>query len=212
MNLNKIITRKKVNDLAKFTVELGVILKSGFQLDLNSYPIFDESYRDELNNKIIRHYWFREIGFETAALFRDRLAVKMSEIMPYYNQLYKSTLINIEPLETHRLVRELTRTENNSGSSTVNADGKTVYSDTPQGLLNINSIEDEIYASNASLGNSVTDSQAQEDRNTGESEVKYGNTSNKSQSELLEEYRRTFLNIDMQIINELEGLFMGIWA
>lgn len=198
--------------MAKFTVELGVILKSGFQLDLNSYPIFDESYRDGLNNKIIRHFWFREIGFETAALFRDRLAVKMNEIMPYYNQLYKSTLFNIEPFETHRLVRELTRTENNSGSSTVNADGKTVYSDTPQGLLNINSIEDEIYASNASLGNSVTDSQAQEDRNTGESEVKYGNTSNKSQSELLEEYRATFLNIDMQIINDLEDLFMGIWA
>lgn len=198
--------------MAKFTVELGVILKSGFQLDLNSYPIFDESYRDGLNNKIIRHFWFREIGFETAALFRDSLAVKMNEIMPYYNQLYKSTLIKIEPLETHRLVRELTRTESNSGSSTVNADGKTVYSDTPQGLLNINSIEDEIYASNASLGNSVTDSQAQEDRNTGESEIKYGNTSNKSQSELLEEYRRTFLNIDMQIINDLEDLFMGIWA
>ena len=84
--------------MAKFTVELGVIIKSGFPLDLQSYPIFDESYREGLNNKIIRHYWFREIGFETAALFRDRLAMTMAEIMPYYNQLYKSELIEFNPM------------------------------------------------------------------------------------------------------------------
>ena len=37
---------------------------------------------------------------------------------------------------------------------------------------------------------------------------KRGGTSN---SKMLMEYRQTFLNIDMQIINELEDLFMLIW-
>ena len=198
--------------MAKFTVELGVIIKSGFPLDLQSYPIFDESYREGLNNKIIRHYWFREIGFETAALFRDRLAMTMAEIMPYYNQLYKSQLISVEPMITHRLIRELGRTENNTGSSNVSADGKTVYSDTPQGLLSIGDIEDELYASNASIANSTTDSNASENRSANESETYFGNTSGKSESELLLEYRKTFLNIDMEVIKELEPLFMGIWA
>lgn len=198
--------------MAKFTVELGVIIKSGFPLDLQSYPIFDESYREGLNNKIIRHYWFREIGFETAALFRDRLAMTMAEIMPYYNQLYKSQLIAVDPMITHRLIRELGRTENNTGSSNVSADGKTVYSDTPQGLLSIGDIEDELYASNASIANSNTDSSASENRSANESETYFGNTSGKSESELLIQYRKTFLNIDLEVINELEPLFMGIWA
>lgn len=198
--------------MAKFTVELGVIIKSGFPLDLQSYPIFDESYREGLNNKIIRHYWFREIGFETAALFRDRLAMTMTEIMPYYNQLYKSQLISVDPMITHRLIRELGRTENNTGSSNVSADGKTVYSDTPQGLLSIGDIEDELYASNASIANSNTDSSASENRSANESETFFGNTSGKSESELLIQYRKTFLNIDMEVIKELEPLFMGIWA
>ena len=198
--------------MAKFTVELGVIIKSGFPLDLQSYPIFDESYREGLNNKIIRHYWFREIGFETAALFRDRLAMTMAEIMPYYNQLYKSQLISVDPMITHRLIRELGRTENNTGNSNVSADGKTVYSDTPQGLLSIGDIEDELYASNASIANSNTDSSASENRNANERETYFGNTSGKSESELLIQYRKTFLNIDMEVINELEPLFMGIWA
>ena len=198
--------------MAKFTVELGVIIKIGFPLGLQSYPIFDESYREGLNNKIIRHYWFREIGFETAALFRDRLAMTMAEIMPYYNQLYKSQLISVEPMITHRLIRELGRTENNTGSSNVSADGKTVYSDTPQGLLSIGDVEDELYASNASIANSNTDSSASENRSANESETYFGNTSGKSESELLIQYRKTFLNIDLEVINELEPLFMGIWA
>ena len=198
--------------MAKFTVELGVIIKSGFPLDLQSYPIFDEGYRKGLNNKIIRHYWFREIGFETAALFRDRLAMTMAEIMPYYNQLYKSQLMTVDPMVTHRLIRELGRTENNTGSSNVSADGKTVYSDTPQGLLSIGDVEDELYASNASIANSNTDSSASENRSANESETYFGNTSGKSESELLLEYRKTFLNIDMEVIKELEPLFMGIWA
>ena len=198
--------------MAKFTVELGVIIKSGFPLDLQSYPIFDESYREGLNNKIIRHYWFREIGFETAALFRDRLAMTMAEIMPYYNQLYKSQLISVDPMITHSLIRELGRAENNTGNSNVSADGKTVYSDTPQGLLSIGDIKNELYASNASIANSNTNSSASENRNANERETYFGNTSGKSESELLIQYRKTFLNIDMEVINELEPLFMGIWA
>ena len=32
-----------------------------------------------------------------------------------------------------------------------------------------------------------------------------------SQSELLLTYRKTFLNIDMDVIRELDSLFMGLW-
>lgn len=39
----------------------------------------------------------------------------------------------------------------------------------------------------------------------------YGKTSGKSYSELLEEYRNTFLNIDLMVIKDLGDLFMGLW-
>lgn len=53
------------------------------------YPIFNESYRNVLNRKIIDHYYFREIGFETISLWQYKLRVKLNEIMPFYNQLYE---------------------------------------------------------------------------------------------------------------------------
>lgn len=84
-----------------FTAELGDIVDSGFNLELDKYPIFDEKYRSQLNLKIINHYRYREIGLETPGLFRFFLNRKMNEIMPFYNQVYESTLLEFNPLTNY---------------------------------------------------------------------------------------------------------------
>lgn len=83
---------------APFTVEVGCLVENGFDLGLQDYPIFDEEYRAVLNNKIIEHFWFREIGQETPQLFKMFLNRTMNEQMPYFNELYKSTLMDFDPL------------------------------------------------------------------------------------------------------------------
>ena len=80
--------------MSSYTVELRQLIQNGYDIGLKDYPIFDESYRETLNNKIITHYWMREIGAETAGLFKLYLNRTMGEIMPYYNQLYKSTQLD----------------------------------------------------------------------------------------------------------------------
>lgn len=62
------------------------------------FPIFDENYREVICTKILRHYYTREIGFETVGLWKLKLQTKLCEIMPYYNQLYESELIKFNPL------------------------------------------------------------------------------------------------------------------
>ncbi len=68
------------------------------RLGLDDYPIFDETYRQSLNDKIIRHYYFQEIGDETVARFRWHLRATMWEQMPYFNQLYESLNLITDPL------------------------------------------------------------------------------------------------------------------
>lgn len=63
-----------------------------------NYPIFDEAYRLPLEIKILRHYYTREISEETYGLWKMRLEDRMNVIMPYYNQLYRSTLLEFNPL------------------------------------------------------------------------------------------------------------------
>ena len=139
---------------------------------------------------------------ETAELFKRYLNNTMREIMPYYNQLYKSELLEFNPF--YNVDKTVTADKNNnsvsdfvgniSGKNTQTADtentqtnngkqqtttaatstgesvsnstttttNKNVSSDTPQGFLSINSIENETYASAAEMGNaeSINNSKA----------------------------------------------------
>ena len=82
--------------MAEYTIEIRSLVQKKYPFALNDYPIFDEMYREELNNKILQHFWYREIGQETPDRFNRMLRRKMFEIMPYYNQLYKSTLLEFD--------------------------------------------------------------------------------------------------------------------
>ena len=91
------------------------------------YPIFDKNYKEELELKIIRHYYMREIGAETFGLWQLYLCDKMNEIMPYYNQLYTSTLLKLEPLINISTSNVETENENYKGNEvTGNVKGTSV--------------------------------------------------------------------------------------
>ena len=85
------------------------------------FPIFREDYREDLCKKILRHYYTREICEETVGLWKLRLNSRMNEIMPYYNKLYNSELINIEPLINTRL--SSTKSNVKGGTDTINTSG-----------------------------------------------------------------------------------------
>lgn len=88
-------------------------------------PLHKELYgyipnRSELNAKILNHYKYREIGFETVGRFIDELEISLNEIMPKYNQWYKSIDImnNIEDIFANVDVTETTETESSGISNT----------------------------------------------------------------------------------------------
>lgn len=155
---------------AIFTVELGTLVENGFDLGLDEYPIFDEEYRVPLNDKIIEHFFFREIGLETPELFRRFLNRKMNEVMPFYNQLYKSALKDLDPYVNYDLTtdgksagtadqtRDYSRTEGTDTTATsstrndTDSKARTLTSATPQ--MQLSGHED--YATNITDSNSKT--------------------------------------------------------
>ena len=86
------------------------------------YPIFDGEYRKTLETKILKHYYTQEIGFEVVGLWKLYLDEKLNLIMPYYNQLYQSALLKIEPLINikNETTHNETANENNSQQNTAN--------------------------------------------------------------------------------------------
>lgn len=117
------------------------------------FPIYDENYRAILERKIIKHFYMREIGLETVELWKLFLNQKLNEIMPYYNELYISAQMIVDPLEdvdylrtesregkgTANVIGNNTNTTNNTetqnGTNGRNATHWQTYQDTPQGAL-----------------------------------------------------------------------------
>lgn len=83
------------------------------------YPIFDADYRAVLEKKILKHYYTREISEETVGLWKLRLNATLNEIMPFYNKMYESELLEFNPLYDVDYTRTGDRdgTENGTGSS-----------------------------------------------------------------------------------------------
>ena len=82
------------------------------------FPIFDENYRSVLCEKILRHYYAREISAETVGLWKLWLENKMNEIMPYYNKLYETEQMKYDPLTDV----DLTTTHHGTGTDTGTGD------------------------------------------------------------------------------------------
>lgn len=101
-----------------------------------TFPIFDENYRTVLEKKILKHFYTREIGEETVGLWKLRLDTKLNEIMPYYNKLYRSELLEFNPLYNANLSRtkktdyDSNRNENENISDTSSSNRTTTNNGT----------------------------------------------------------------------------------
>lgn len=132
--------------MSKYTTELRFICESYNNLDTSvglsrvktvidnalpklfdfDFPIFDENYRKQLEHKIVRHFYLREIGFETVGVFKFYLENKLNEIMPYYNKIYNAYLLDIDPLSNYRSKKSGNNNQlsDNKTNTTDNRDSK----------------------------------------------------------------------------------------
>lgn len=146
-----------------------IIANSWNKIFTSKVTFFDEEYRSVLCQKILKHYYLREICCETVGIWTLWMNTKLEEIMPYYNQLYESAKIKFNPMHDVDLTREHKRTENETASgnrdttnnnttdvtsnsttnrtTTSDENKKDLYSDTPQGALT--GVENETYLTNA---------------------------------------------------------------
>lgn len=192
--------------------------------------------KEKLAKKIVDHYYMREIGFETPALFRHFAIITMKEIMEsklpliYSNCLDYDPLVNVDYTETfNRKIEGTTNSQGSSNSSSSansnnNGSSLNINSDTPQGQINKNEILNGNYATstNASENSSNNSSNVNDETSSTSS----GSSNNKeeftrhlqgnqgitaSYQALINQYRNNIVSIDKDIIEELNILFMGIF-
>ena len=216
--------------MAKYTVELRKIVDTLSRSEVESWfkdynledYLTDEEItvittrgtwsKDRLAKKIVDHYFMREIGLETVALFRHKAKVAMQEIMEEKLPLIYSAAIEYDPLVNVDFVETYSSTGAAYSNSSNSGEGITINSDTPQNKVTKQDILSGEYASSTS--GSETSSTIND--NSGSSQnytrTQKGNSGSITTAQkLIEDYRKNIIMIDRDIINDLNSLFMGLY-
>ena len=210
--------------MAQYTLTLKQLKENNIPLFNFNYPIFNDEYRPVLEEKITRHFYFREIGFETVGRFLFELETKLNEIMPFYNKMYETTLLEFDPLLNYQVKETYEKkvtgntqgNANSSSSGSQNEKTNNLFSDTPQGRVDFNTsshvttMAQDVGSSTSSNESIITQSQSNNDREEFVRTME-GNIGVQTFSQLVNDYRKTFLNVDMMVIDELNELFMRVY-
>jgi hypothetical protein len=191
-----------------------------------TFPIFNEAYRETLKQKILDHFYFYEIGVETPGRFIFNLRTRLNEIMPYYNKMYETTLLEQRILDNYDVTETFTKESSNdinvNNNLTENITGAAnntkVFSDTAQGRISMEGIEGE-YASQITKdsGDNTSDTTTSgtvvttDEGSENWTRTMKGNIGVQTDSDAIIKYRQSLINVDLMIINELTDLFMQVW-
>lgn len=89
--------------MAVMTVELRHLLATNFELFDFPYDFDDQDFKKELEQHVIDHFYFHEIGQETPERFKHVFRTKWLAMIDYYNKLYNTTLLKYDPLTNYSM-------------------------------------------------------------------------------------------------------------
>lgn len=212
--------------MATYTVQLRKVIetlgrdevKSWFMdYDLSHYLTPDEIAvinargtwtKERLADKILDHYYMREIGAETVALFKHYAKVAMREIMEEKLPLIYSAAIKYDPLVNVDYTESYSGAS--SGNSTGSSTGLTLNSDTPQGKVKKSEVLNGEYVS-STTGNEVTDNNTTSGSEEYTKKVKGNSGVSATAQRMVQQYRDNIIMIDRDIIEDLADIFMVIY-
>ena len=172
--------------------------------------------KEQLAQRIIDHYFTREIGTDAIGQFILFAKDKMHEIMETYAPLIYSASIKYDPLVNVDYTETYAGTSdsNSNSSSSSNGSGLTVNSDTPQGQISKSEILQGKYASSTGANeteNSVNDISTNKGSQNYSKTVKGNSGVSATAQKMIVQYRENIRALNTEIVYELDPLFMGIY-
>lgn len=199
---------------SKVTLELRELVENGVNIWAFEYPSFyTGEAKKALEQKVIDHYYFRQIGQETPGRFLHYFKTRVREIMPYYIARWKSVELMEsvgDPFQAYDLTETYTeerwnkssgnttdtsssessmtgnQTSNDSRSESKNGTSELTHKelDTPQG--NIANLNDG-YLTKATIDAGGTTDESSVSSESSQTSSSTGTTSGSGQSEHLTE-------------------------
>ena len=226
--------------MGNYTIELRFLenppLSNLFSFDYKYYmeglvpeEVYEEKKKD-FERKFIDTYFFDEIGCETPDRFKQRLKNYLDKGFKIWNERYKTELEvekqNINFLLNKDLVEERKTEGNATGNSTTNNTTTGNSSNKANNKNTVNDTPDTRFSTTENFATSITTEETttnSENREIGETTstsnqnnivkdtfTSKGNIGITSSAELLQKWREVLIDIDNEIIEGADKLFMQI--
>lgn len=205
----------------------------GFGLEIwdteRPFPIFDESYRETLQNRIYDHFEYRRIAASTPQMFVNFLNRRMREQMPAYNEIYKRLAKeDFDPYltsERHDAGNNRSTSESNSGSKTgteseakasslsTNTTSNTPasYMEDPYDPKYMSSLAQAKSDSDSSSTGTTDTTSSSNGKSIGDYIIESTGRSGYLGDAVMSSLATGFLNTDLMVCDMLEPLFMQFW-
>ena len=164
------------------------------------YPVLDEATKKRIEVAILKHYYYREIAFETIGQFKIKLNDRLNLIMGRYNSLYGKQDLTLSPY----INSYLKETGNNSSTSDVDNENWQTTSDTPRGILT--DLKEGKYSSLATYTTNTDGT-----KNSGDYARQVDSLSGMTYAEAFRNYYDNIISLDEELVGEFSDLFMVIW-
>ena len=226
--------------MSNYTIELRFLenppITSLFDFQYDYYMkglVSDEVYKQkkkEFENKFLEFYYFDEIGYKTPDRFKQRLKNYLDMGFKKWQERYNTELEvqkqNINFLLNKDLTEERITSGNASGSATTSssttsnnnntANNKNIVNDTPATRFATTEnfatsiTTDQSTSQSTNTGTGETTSTSNQNNNVTDKFTSKGNIGITSSAELLQKWREVIIDIDNEIIEEADRLFMQI--
>ena len=226
--------------MANYTIELRFLDNPPFNeiFDFN-YTYYmkglvpDDVYeqkKKEFERKFIETYYFDEIGYTTPDRFKQRLKNYLDKGFKIWNERYKTELEvekqKINFLLNKDLIEERVTEGNATGNSSTTSTSTSNSNTTANNKNTVNDTPDTRFTSTENFATSITTDQStsqstntdtgettstsNQNNNVTDKFTSKGNIGITSSAELLEKWRDVIIDIDNEIIEEADKLFMQI--
>lgn len=203
--------------MAQVTVELRNLLKTDFELFDFDYPFDDKEFAKELEQAVIDHYYFYEIGAPTPDQFKHRFKKRWLSIIGYYNELHNTTLLKYDLLSNYSLTEAVEQlntsntTQDSTGTSSTQSDSNTKGSEYPQQpIAGGDYLSDE---TQTTVDSEVKDTTKLVGTTTQEQtyQKKIEGLTGTTYPELIQKHRDSLIRIKEMVIEELKPCFILVY-
>ena len=190
------------------TLTLGELIENNVNIFDFEYPFYSEEYRKTFEQHFIDHFYFDEIGQETASRFKQRLKIKLNLIMPYWNKIFLADELEQRILDNYDVTETYTRDVINNTNATNENVNKNLASDTPTTKVDFEKV-DFFSSIVKDIGNNTSNVSGDSKENW--TRKMQGNIGVQTDADAIIKYWQSLRQIEKEIFNQCDDLFMGVY-